>query len=198
LPKITEAARSGRRTQFIDAAKRCAATRGFHDFTVDEVSLQAGLSKGAFYVYFESKQALLLALLDEETARIDRQLARLEEAATGYADRVGRFTRLMLAEADDPANVQLRTDLWAAALTEPVIREHLVAEIERRRQRLRAWIDAGIESGELAEVPANAFASILLALTDGLVLHGAVDPSGFRWANIRRAIEVILEGLRRG
>ncbi len=57
------------------------ATRGFHDFTVDEVCLQAGLSKGAFYVHFESKQALLLALLDEETARIDRQLARLEEAA---------------------------------------------------------------------------------------------------------------------
>jgi AcrR family transcriptional regulator len=197
LPKITEAARSERRSRFIDAARRCAATRGYHDFSVDEVCLEAGQSKGAFYVHFDSKLALLLALLDDETARVEQQLAALEESATGYADRIARFARLMLAEADDPAKVQLRTDLWAAALIEPRIRERFVAEIDRRRRRVRAWIEAGIASGEVAEVPANALASILLALTDGLVLHGAVDPSGFRWANIRRAIEVILEGLRK-
>lgn len=198
MPRITDAARSGRRSQFIEAARRCAATRGYHEVSVDEVCLEAGLSKGAFYVHFESKLALLLALLDNETARFDRQLALLEEETTGYADRVGRFTRLMLAEADDPATVQLRTDLWAAALIEPAIRERFVTEIDKRRQRLRSWIESGIASGELADVPANAFASILLALSDGLVLHGALDPSGFRWANIRRAIEVILEGLRKG
>ncbi|MHB8508207.1 MAG: TetR/AcrR family transcriptional regulator [Candidatus Dormibacteria bacterium] len=195
MPKITEAARSAKRDHFVNAARRCAATRGYHDFSIDDVCLEAGVSKGAFYVHFDSKLALLLALLDDETARFERQVAPLESATAGYADRLHRFARLMLAEAHEPANVQLRTDLWAAALVEPVIRERFVAEIDRRRRRLRGWIDAGIASGELAEVPANAFASILLALMDGLVLHAAVDPSGFRWVNIRKALEVILDSL---
>ncbi|MDQ6876768.1 MAG: TetR family transcriptional regulator C-terminal domain-containing protein [Candidatus Dormibacteraeota bacterium] len=104
----------------------------------------------------------------------------------------------MLAEADDPANVQLRTDLWTAALIEPIIKERLVEHIGRRRGRLRAWIDAGIASGELAELPANAVASIILALSDGLILHGAIDPSGFRWGNIRQALDALLGGLAAG
>ena len=35
----------------------------------------------------------------------------------------------------------------------------------------------------------------LLALTDGLMLHGALDPDGFRWPNIRAALDVLLDGI---
>ena len=60
---------------------------------------------------------------------------------------------------------------------------------------MRGWIEEAIASGELVEIPANALASILLALTDGLMLHGALDPGAFRWRNIRRAIDVMLAGI---
>lgn len=60
---------------------------------------------------------------------------------------------------------------------------------------MRSWIEEAVQSGELVAIPANALASILLALTDGLMLHGALDPSGFRWRNIHRAIDVMLAGL---
>lgn len=40
--------------------------------------------------------------------------------------------------------------------------------------------------------------SILLAPADGLMLHGALDPSAFRWRNIRRAIDVLLAGIEAG
>jgi len=36
---------------------------------------------------------------------------------------------------------------------------------------------------------------VLLALGDGLTLHSALDPSGFRWSNITRALAVIFAGL---
>jgi hypothetical protein len=55
-----------------------------------------------------------------------------------------------------------------------------------------------VRSGELVAIPANALASILLALTDGLMLHGALDPGGFRWRNIRHAIDVMLAGIEAG
>jgi hypothetical protein len=45
-------------------------------------------------------------------------------------------------------------------------------------------------------VPANALASILLALTEGLVLHGALDPKAFHWANIYHALDAVLDGVQ--
>ena len=45
-------------------------------------------------------------------------------------------------------------------------------------------------------MPANALAAVFLALGDGLMLHRVLDPSGFRWANVRRALDALLEGLR--
>jgi hypothetical protein len=48
----------------------------------------------------------------------------------------------------------------------------------------------------LVDVPANALAALFLALGDGLMLHRVLDPSAFRWPNIRRAVDVLLDGLR--
>lgn len=45
---------------------------------------------------------------------------------------------------------------------------------------------------------ACAIAAHLLALADGLMLHGALDPGAFRWRNIRRAIDVMLAGIEAG
>lgn len=54
----------------------------------------------------------------------------------------------------------------------------------------------GIEAGELRAVPANAMASILLALTEGLVLHGSLDRRAFRWTNVYRALDFLLDGIK--
>ncbi|HEX4819167.1 MAG TPA: TetR family transcriptional regulator C-terminal domain-containing protein, partial [Acidimicrobiales bacterium] len=67
--------------------------------------------------------------------------------------------------------------------------------VQRCRTRLARWIDDAVAAGELAEVPSNALAAMLLALADGLMLHHAADPSGFRWTNIRRAVDTLLDGI---
>ena len=67
--------------------------------------------------------------------------------------------------------------------------------VRGRRETLKRWIDESVSSGELAPIPANALAAILLALGDGLLLHAGLDPSGFRWVNVRKAIDAILEGI---
>jgi hypothetical protein len=105
------------------------------------------------------------------------------------------FAQAMLARGEDRARVQVRADLWADLSTEEVVRARLAEVTQRRRELVRGWIEEAVASGELVEIPANALASILLALADGLILHGALDPSGFRWRNIRRAMDVLLAGL---
>jgi TetR/AcrR family transcriptional regulator, repressor for uid operon len=167
----------------------------FGDLTVDEVCVEAGQSKGAFYGYFDSKQALLLALLEDDVATLDHSMGQPDAVPVSGVERLRRFTRAMLERGENPARAQVRADLWAAVLTERPVRERFSATVRNRRESLRSWIEQATASKELVDIPANAFAAILLALGDGLILHAGLDPAGFRWPNIRRALDVLLEGI---
>lgn len=196
MPKIAPLVRQERRQALLEAAWRCAARKGFPDLTVDEICAEAGISKGAFYGYFESKQDLLLALLEDDAAQLEAVAEQLEPAQFHGIERLRRFTKAMLQRGEDRARVQVRADLWAAASTDGIVKKRLSLTVARRRARLRRWIESAVGEGELVQLPANAFASILLALGDGLMLHAGMDPAGFRWQNIRRALDVLLEGIR--
>src|SRR6516164_8107393 len=65
MPKIAEEARAARRDQIIAAALACFARTGYHATTMADVAAQAGVSKGTPYLYFDSKEALFLALHEE-------------------------------------------------------------------------------------------------------------------------------------
>lgn len=195
MPRLAEATKIERRQQLIDAAWRCVTDRGFQSLTVDDVCVEAGVSKGAFYVYFEQKQDLLLALLDDEAARIDEVMRDLERSRVGGVERLRRFARAMVKLGEEPARLQIRADIWAEMSTNPAVREHWAAVVRERRDALRTWIEESEASGDLGPVPANALAAILLALGDGLLLHAGLDPSGFRWINVGKALDAMFEGI---
>ena len=198
MPKISEEVRSERRQALIDAAWRCAARQGYHAMTVDDVCAEAGVSKGAFYGYFDSKQHLLLTLLDEDAAEADSLVAELSGRALAPVDRLRYFARAMLEHADDAARVQVRADLWASMLTDPEVRERFAETVRRRRATLRTSIEESFAPDQLQDVPSRTIASVLLALADGLTLHAALDPSAFRWQTVRRAIDLMLTSFEAG
>ena len=65
MPKIAEETRAARQGQIVAAALACFARTGYHATTMADVAAQAGVSKGTPYLYFDSKQALFLALHEE-------------------------------------------------------------------------------------------------------------------------------------
>ncbi len=195
MPRLAEEARSERRQQLVDAGWRCASKQGFQSLTVDDVCSEAGVSKGSFYLYFAQKQDLLLALLEDDAAGIEEIMAELARANLSGVERLRRLVRAMLERGEDVARLQVRADLWATMSSQPDVRALLAEAVRKRRLVLRSWIEESIASGELARIPANAFAAILLALGDGLMLHAGLDPAGFRWGNVRTALDALLEGI---
>jgi AcrR family transcriptional regulator len=197
MPRISDHDRSVRRQRIVDAAWRRLETTGYHETSVDAVCDEAGVSKGAFYGYFETKQDLFLALLEEETVALNGVAAELADEDLAGVERVRRFVQAMLEVGDSPGRVQLRADLWSELAGDPVVRDRFADAVERRRTVLREWITRSIERGDLAidSRRANALASILIAMADGLMLHRALDPRGFRWSNIRAVMDALLAGI---
>ncbi len=156
MPKIDEAQREARRETLLAAARHCMARDGWRNLTIDEVCSTAGASKGMFYTYFERKEDLLFALLDEESASLDSLLAEVEDASSSGIQRLRQYLRAMMERGTDPLHPQVRADLWAEFRYDPDLRERFVDGAGGRRRTLARWISQAVDSNELDEVPANA------------------------------------------
>lgn len=196
MPKLGEDAKQQRRDALVGAAWRCVARGSYRNLSVDDVCAEAGLSKGAFYTYFAQKQDLLVALLEDDAAGLNDLVTDAAEQPSGV-EQIRRFVAALVDRGADGAAVQLRADLWSEIASDDTLRQHFLAAMQRRRARLAQIIGDAVGRGELVDVPANALAAVFLALGDGLMLHRVLDPSGFRWENVRRAVNALLEGLRR-
>lgn len=198
MPTLAQVDKELRRRNLLDAAWCCVARKGFAELTVDDVCQEAGVSKGSFYGYFDSKQALLVALLDDDAAALEARIAEIQASRDSARTRVEGFVRAMLQRGEDPARTQLLADLWSAVASDPALRTRFSETVRRRRSLLRSWIEEAAAAGELRAVPANALGSVLLALGDGLMLHASIEPAGFQWRNVRRVLSMLLEGLAAG
>lgn len=65
-----------KRREICSVAARLFATRAFHEVRIDDVAAEARISKGSVYTYFESKEALYLALVREGAADLVDRLER--------------------------------------------------------------------------------------------------------------------------
>jgi len=70
MPKISDERRAERREQILDGARRCFAEHGYEGATVARLEAEIGLSRGAIFNYFASKEDLFVELAVQDTARL--------------------------------------------------------------------------------------------------------------------------------
>ncbi len=81
MPKLKPDIQRARREHILDAAEQCFARAGFHRTTMHDICKEAGVSPGALYVYFDSKEALIAGIAERDRAEFAERLAALAGAA---------------------------------------------------------------------------------------------------------------------
>ena len=101
MPKIAEETRAARRDQITAAALACFARSGYHATTMADVAAQAGVSKGTPYLYYDSKEALFIALHQQWDCglgdRVNAAVAALPESGRRSPRRVLRAVAAAVA-----------------------------------------------------------------------------------------------------
>jgi TetR/AcrR family transcriptional regulator, transcriptional repressor of aconitase len=69
MPKVTEEHKEARREQILAGAQRAFARHGYEGATVARLEEETGLSRGAIFNYYESKEALFVALVRRSSDR---------------------------------------------------------------------------------------------------------------------------------
>ena len=80
MPKLKPDIQRARREHILDAAEQCFARAGFHRTTMHDICREAGVSPGALYVYFDSKEALIAGIAERDRAEFAERLAALADA----------------------------------------------------------------------------------------------------------------------
>jgi len=160
-----------RRTEFLDTAQRLFFERGYEQTSVNDIIAAAGVSKGAFYHYFASKEAVLEAVADRlVTQSIDQAADVLEDPSLDALARLNAFLsgsrRLKVEYAP-----MLIKSLRVLLRPENLLLRHRInaATIGRVAPILAKIIEQGVEEGVLDTPDPLGTAEMLLHL--GTVVH---------------------------
>jgi AcrR family transcriptional regulator len=188
MPKVGEEHREQRRRTILDAALACFDRHGLHGTTMQEIVAESGLSAGAIYTYFDSKDAIIAAIASERHAR-ERELIDAALAADDARASLHTFVDTYFEWLRDPAEQQRRrvnVYLWAEALHSAPISEIVTAGVAPVDEAVAAVRAAAQNGGFPAHVDPEGFIRAVLALILGFVLQQAWDPDvdvdGYRTA----------------
>ena len=188
-----------RKAQILDAATSVFARLGFHQARMDDIAQEAGLSKGALYLYYKSKDAIIFAILRVMFSMALRDLRAMEQSTAPVAEQLTRIAAYFAREMERMAPLQpIAFEFYAVAARHSGVRKYFREYFGTFNGVLTAIIRRGIESGEFRPgVDSHAAAIAFSALFEGLALLWMVDPQNVDPAReSERAIDLLLDGLR--
>lgn len=167
---VKEEERAEKRNAILDAAQQLIYTKGYEQMTIQDIQDALQISKGAFYHYFDSKQALVDALIErmiEEAHRLihpiayDPQLSALEKIQRFF----GTLNRWKTAQKEFLMKI-LRA--WYSDENALVRQKLLSQALSKVTSLLMVIIDQGIEEGVMTLSYPDQVSDVLLNLSLGI------------------------------
>ena len=171
-PTATEHPRAeARRQQILTAAAQCFREHGFHGASISRISRLAGMSAGHIYHYFENKEAIIAAIVEQDLESLLQMTAELRAACDVHQAMIARAAKGVIEQLD-PQTAGLKLEIVAEASRNPRVAEIVRNADAASRKSLGETIrivrqSAGHEDDEFAiasmtEVVATLFEGLLL------------------------------------
>lgn len=178
--KITEAHTNARRNQILDAAWECFAELGYNQTTMAAIAAAAGLSTGTLYLYFENKDALMMAIRarGQEMARqvIVEARAKSDTPLVALTD-VGRAMLASFSEPGFREATRVELETWPEVTRNPVLAEDMRKDLALWKDAVTEFLTAAQERAEIRpEVDPRKLALLVMAAWWGLRLYKLIDP----------------------
>jgi TetR/AcrR family transcriptional regulator, fatty acid metabolism regulator protein len=190
--------RGDKRQRILDAAVKVFAKRGFHATRVSDVASAAGVADGTIYLYFKSKDALLVSLFE---SHVERLLAFLEKElprAASPSEKLKRIVEVQLGLFEGERDL--------AEVVTVILRQSTKLMKQYAAPKFNAYLDAiagvvaeGQAIGEIRkDVTPHLAARAIFGALDGIAMTwalGTAERGGLVWASAQLG-EILLSGLK--
>ncbi len=180
------------REELLASAQQLFQERGFFATTISDITDKAGYAKGSFYRHWQSKDDIILQLIERKlTEHRTRRTARLARA---------RDLQEALDAIWDFLEAIIQDKSWARVFLEFAIHasrhERLRAELAKSAYRLSDALFAELVTGHVAPgVNAEKLGALNTCLFEGFLIHSILETGTLKRSDVRRAAKTLLPSL---
>jgi AcrR family transcriptional regulator len=195
MPKgipLTENVLTEKRLVIAHAAAELFFKNGFNETSISQIAQKAGIGKSTIYDYFESKDEIILLLLDEPLAEVRDRAAVIADNQDSIINRIGKILGMHL-------DVLMRDKAFIFKLSFEFQRLPIAVQARHEVKRqayqdlLLHLIEEGIGNGEFRDVDPDMVMKILLSILSSILL--TARQTGTPQEMLQKAIDVILNGI---
>lgn len=188
MPRVSIDQLAARRRQILDGARACFARHGYEGATVRRLEETTGLSRGAIFHYFRDKQALFLAIAEQD--------ARVMADVVAEQGLVQVMRELLSSPESRPAGwTGTYLEMARKARTDPAFREQWQAHSAELTAVTRARLERQAATGALrTDIDIDVLTQYLELVLEGLVSHLAMGLPGEHLAAV---LDVVEQSVRR-
>lgn len=185
--------------RILNAAETSFARLGYDGTSVNAICQAAGVSKGAFYHHFDSKQAVFLQLMNRWLVGLDAAMSLMGESSADVPKRIMAMSGILnqlfqIADRD----LLLYLEFLNKAVRDQTIWREVIEPYHQYRVAFADLISEGRAEGSLRDIDPMAGSALIIGLAFGLLIQGFLDPEGADWASVsQEGISIMLEGLKR-
>jgi len=194
MRKIDQKLHELRRQQILGAALKCFVKHGFHQASMKQICETAKMSPGNLYRYFKSKDDIILAASDYESAWVIKAMAKLRTSKN--LDRA--ITKLLLKiikSEGAPEASKLLIEILAESTRNSVLKEKFIENDVRDRAALAGLIAIAQTDGRASPTTdPEQVAEAFIALADGYTNRAMFNPA-FKPRKAEKTIHAIVSNL---
>ncbi len=165
------------RRRILDAAIACFARGGFHATGMQAICAEAGMSPGALYRYFPSKEAIIEAIVERDRADIPALLSPLLDAEDVVGALLESARRFMVGNLR-PESLPMFPELYAEAIRNPAVRALMMRCDGEGGEVIVRAAERGMALGQIdPELDAREAVRSLMAMTDGVLMRILLEPA---------------------
>lgn len=187
------------REKILQSAVQLFLGDGYEATSVNDICKHAGVSKGSFYHYFETKQVLFLSLMENWSGRVMQSVLGepITEDSNAKDVLIQMPYQFNMAFAAVPRGFPMLVDFWRQAMADPAIWKTAVEPYRYFMGFFMRIIEAGQQDGSIRkDIDSEILARLLVAVAMGYLLEAAFDQEKADWSALTsEGLVLLLEGI---
>jgi len=187
------------REKILQSAVQLFLGEGYEATSVNDICKHAGVSKGSFYHYFETKQVLFLSLMENWSSRVMQSVLGepITEDSNAKDVLIQMPYQFNMAFAAVPRGFPMLVDFWRQAMADPAIWKTAVEPYRYFMGFFMRIIETGQQDGSIRkDIDSEILARLLVAVAMGYLLEAAFDQEKADWSALTsQGLSVLLEGI---
>src|SRR3989454_10778877 len=191
MPKVVPEYKEEAKSRILDVANKVFAEKGYHEATMDDIARRLGVSKGAIYLYFSSKEDLFEAMCKTAPQAFKEILySSFGDEANPIQSATQFFDKMLTASASNPG---LSFEILSEASRNPTLKRILKQNHAEYEEVLTGFLEEGQKRRIVGDnLDLRPLANALIALWNGLetllVAGLPIDEARRAWLEALKAI----------